>query len=138
MDNLDEYPCHLWGDEDFDWKALDDALCYLENKCRRWGRVGVRTKEKFGTLRVSTTCAFASEHDFIHSLVYPGYHYVHSPNWFRVYVDWPIGKALGRLGVIKLINKYQLWVLKHFWLKAAKKWPHISGEIMFEYDYYFS
>ena len=130
-------PYHEWGEEDFDWKALDEAAKYLEDKCRKWGRVGIWTKEKYGTLRVSTTSAFALEYDFLHSMVYPGYARIVWPKWFRCYVDWPIGKALRFLGVIRLVNKYQTWILKHFWLKAANKWPHIKEEIMDEYDSYF-
>lgn len=130
-------PYHLWGDEEFDWKALDEASYYLQDKCRQWGRVGIWTKEKYGTLRVSTTCAFALEYDFLHSLIYPGHARIHWPRWVRCYIDWPVGKALRWLGIIKLVHKYQVWVLKHFWQKAAKKWPHIASEILDEYDWTF-
>lgn len=130
-------PYHSWGDADFDWKALDEASHYLEDKCRKWGRVGIWTKEKYGTLRVSTTCAFALEYDFLHSIVYPGHGYICWPKWFRCYIDWPVGKTLRFLGVLKLFNKYQLWILKYFWLKAAKKWPQVRDEILDEYEDYF-
>lgn len=130
-------PYHCWGDTDFDWVALNEAASYLETKCRTWGRVGVWTKEKYGTLRVSTTCAFALEYDFLHSLVYPGHVFIRWPKWVRCYIDWPLGKMLRFLGIIKLFNKYQMWVLRHFWRKAASKWPQCREEILDEFGDYF-
>lgn len=139
MDNEDIKlsPYHDWSDKDFDWKSLDNAIYYLGTRCLRWGRVGLWLKEKYGTLRVSTTCAFITEYDFLHCLLYPGRAYIDWPKWVRLYIDWPIGKTLRFLGVIKLIQRYQRWVLKHFWLKAAEKWPHIREEILDEYEDYF-
>ena len=130
-------PYHDWSETDFDWKALNEAGRYLTDNCRRWARVGLWTKEKYGTLRVSTTCAFTCEYSPIYSLVKPGYAYYRWPVWFRQYIDRPVGKALNLLGVLRLINKYQMWTLKRFWLKAAEKWPHIKDEILDEYDSYF-
>lgn len=128
---------HIWGDEDFDWEALNEAADYIQNRCRQFARMGIWTKEKYGTLRVSTTCAYFIEYDFIHHIFYPGYVRYMFPEWFRVYIDWPLGKMLGKLGAIHLIQKYQNAVLKFFWKRAAKKWPHISKEILDEYDFYF-
>jgi len=128
---------HLWGDEDFDWNALDKASDYLYTQCRRWARLGIWTKEKYGTLRVSTTCAYFLEYDFIHHLFYPGYASYVLPRWFRTYIDWPTGKILKKLGIIRLVQMYQNKVLKFFWLRAAKKWPHISEEILDEFNFYF-
>ncbi len=126
---------HIWGDEDFDWKALDEAAEYLSTNCRRWARMGIWTKEKFGTLRVSTTCAYFMEYDFIHHIFYPGYAYYRLPKWFRVYVDWPFGKCMRLIGVVRLLQIYQHAVLKFFWKRAAKKWPHIAEEILDEYEW---
>ena len=128
---------HIWGDDDFDWKALDDACQYLEKNCRRWARLGVWTKEKYGTMRVSTTCAYVTEYDLLHNLIYPGYARIVWPKWFRSYIDWPLGKALGFVGIIRLIQRYQNKTLKFFWNRAAKKWPHIKEEILDEYKFYF-
>lgn len=126
---------HLWGDDDFDWKALEEASNYLHRRCRQFARLGIWTKEKYGTLRVSTTCAFFTEYDFISHIFYPGYVRYMFPRWFRVYIDWPLGKLLGAIGVISLVQKYQIAVLKFFWKRAAKKWPHISEEILNEYKW---
>lgn len=126
---------HEWGDTDFDWKALDDASYYIQDNCRRWARLGLWTKEKYGTLRVSTTCAYFMEYDFIHHIFYPGHAYYRLPRWFRTYIDWPFGKAMRIIGVVRLLQMYQHAVLKYFWKRAAKKWPHIAEEILDEYDW---
>lgn len=118
-----------------DWRDLDDASEYLRSNCKKYARLGLHVKEKYGTMRVSTTCAYISEYDFLHHIVYPGYYYYHWPSWFRVWIDWPIGRILGVLGIIWLIQKYQKFVLKLFWKRAAKKWSHISKEILDEYEW---
>ena len=129
---------HIWGDPDVDWDALNNACHYLEQQCRRWARMGVWTKEKYGTMRVSTTCAYFTRYDFIHHIFYPGYVRYVWPSWFRTYIDWPVGCMLDKLGIIRLINKYQTAVLKYFWKRAAAKWPHISDEILDEFDWSFN
>lgn len=126
---------HDWSETSFDWKALDEASEYLRSRCRRYGRLGLHIKEKYGTLRVSTSCAYFTEHDFIHHMFYPGYYCYMFPVWFRQYIDWPLGKILGVLGIIWIIQIYQRAVLKHFWKRAAKKWSHISEEILDEYEW---
>ena len=126
---------HEWGDEDFDWKALNEAAQYLEKYCKRWARLGIWTKEKYGTLRVSVTCAYFMEYGFLHHIFYPGYCSYRWPRWFRIYIDWPFGKVMRILGVVRLLQIYQHAVLKFFWKRAAKKWPHISEEILNEYEW---
>lgn len=85
-----------WSD---DHLALDNACTYLE---KRWSRLGIHTKEKYGTMRVSTTVAWFTEHDFIHHFFYPGYCRYVWPRWFRKYVDRPFGKLMGILGVVNV------------------------------------
>lgn len=128
--------CHIYGDKDFDWNALHQAEDYLNRRCRQFGRVGIWTKEKYGTLRVSTTCAFFSCWP-IHNLVKPGHACYRWPRWVMKYIDWPLGDVLEFIGVSRLVRKYQLAVLKHFWKKAAKKWPSVAEEILCEYDWCF-
>ncbi len=125
---------HEWG-SNFDFNALDDAGNYLHVNCRRWARMGIWVKEKWGTLRVSTTCACFTEIDFIHRLFYPGYAHYMFPRWFRQYVDWPFGKLMRILGVVWLLQKWQRTVLKYFWNRAAKKWPHVAEEILDDYEW---
>ena len=127
-------PNHLWGD-DFDWNSLDKAVNYIAVNCRRWARMGLWTKEKWGTLRISTTCAYFDEYGFIHHIFYPGYARYCFPRWFRTYIDYPVSEFLGKIGIVRLAQKYQTFVLKYFWKRAAKKWPHISKEILAEYNW---
>ena len=126
---------HLWGDAEMDWKALDEAERYLNDRCRQFARLGLWTKEKYGTLRVSTNVAYFSEYDFIHHIFYPGHVLYYWPKWFRKYIDWPLGNVLKRIGVLHVIQKYQHAVLKYFWKRAAKKWPQVAEEILDEYKW---
>ena len=127
---------HLWGDEDFDWAALAQAEKYLWKRCRQFARFGIWTKEKYGTLRVSTTCAHFGSWP-IHNLVKPGHVCYRWPRWVMLYIDIPLGKFLDYIGISRLIRRYQIAVFKYFWKRAAKKWPHIAEEILDEYDIYF-
>ncbi len=124
---------HKWG-EDFDWDALNEACSYLEKNCRRWARMGIWTKEKYGTMRVSTTCAWFGMEPF-QNVFYPGYVRAMFPRWFRKYIDLPLGTLLSKLRITRFIQWYQYSVLKYFWKKAAKKWPHIAEEILDEYEW---
>ena len=128
---------HIWGDPDFDWDALNDACSYVERRCRQFARLGVWTKEKYGTMRVSTTCAYFTEYDFLHHIFYPGHVRYYWPSWVRRYIDHPVGNVLNFVGILGLVQRYQNAVLKYFWKRAAKKWPHISAEILDEYSFYF-
>lgn len=127
---------HIWGDEDFDWEALDEAGNYIYKNCIRWARMGIWTKEKYGTLRISTTCAYWTYWP-VFGTFYPGYAYYRWPRWMIKWVEYPLAKLFMKIGLTSLVNKYQTWVLKHFWKKAAKKWPHIAEEILDEYNFYF-
>lgn len=128
---------HLWGDPDFDWDALNDAAMYIAVRCRQFARCGVMTKEKYGTLRLETTGAFASEYSYLHNMIYPGYAYYQWPKWVRQWVDQPVGKLFNAVGIVYLTQWYQIAVLKYFWKRAAKKWPHIKEEILDEWEIYF-
>ena len=41
-------PTHYWGDEDFDWDSLYKAERELNRIMKRYGRIGVHSKEKYG------------------------------------------------------------------------------------------
>ena len=44
---------HVWGDEDFDWEALDKAIDQGTWLMEKLGRIGVHSKEKWGSIRWS-------------------------------------------------------------------------------------
>lgn len=123
---------HLWGDEDFDWKALDEAINYIDKNSRRWARFGVWLKEKYGTMRVSCTCAYWGEWP-IHNFVKPGHVAYRWSRWIFLYVDRPLGKFVTKIGLRSLVNRYQTWAFKKIWRRAAKKWPQVAEEILSEY-----
>lgn len=126
-------PYHEWGDEDFDWGALNSACRYIEKNCRRWARMGVWTKEKYGTLRISTTCAWFSSWP-IHNLVKPGHVCYRWPTWMMK-IDYKLGDICHFLKITKAIQWWQFQTLKYFWKRAATKWPHIAAEILDEYEW---
>ncbi len=126
---------HVWGDTDFDWAALNEAANYIQDRCRQFGRFGVWTKEKYGMLRISTTCAYWGEWP-IHNLFKPGHVCYRWPRWmYRI--DLLLGNAVRWSRITRLTARYQTAVLKFFWLRAAKKWPHIATEILDEYNWSF-
>ena len=125
---------HTWGDDWFkkNGKDLDDACEYLEKNCRRWARFGIHTKEKYGTLRVSTTVAYWSYWP-VHGMFYPGYCYYRWPHKMIRYVEYPLAALFRKTRITRLVCMYQTAVLKFFWKRAAKKWPNIAEEILDEY-----
>ena len=42
---------HEWGDKDFDWKALDKAMCDIRKWTRYTTAMKVLMKEEYGTIR---------------------------------------------------------------------------------------
>jgi hypothetical protein len=125
---------HIWGDEDFDWEALDESINYIATRCVQFAWCRPYIKEKWGFINISLTCAFWGEWP-IYGLVYPGYYRYHWPKWVLRYVEPPFRFIFKYTGVTWLVNKYQLAVLKFFWKRAAKKWPHIEEEILHDYDW---
>lgn len=124
---------HFWGDKDFDWEGLNKAGAELDRFCRRWGRIGLHWKEKYGCLRAYTNCAFVSEYNFLHSLVYPGHAYLRSK-----IISW-LDQTLAIKGLAWLLCpiliKYQFWIYKKGYQKIIKKYPHLKQEITEDMDY---
>lgn len=127
---------HLWGDEDYDWDALDEASEYIWRRCRQFARLGVWTKEKYGTLRISTTCAYWGEWP-IHNIFKPGHVCYRWPNWLIGKIEYPLSYFCNKTGITRTVRTYQRAVLKFFWKRAAKKWPHISDEILNDFKWEF-
>ncbi len=126
---------HVWGDEDFDWKALDEASDYIWKRSRQFARFGVHLKEKYGTLRVSTTCAYWGDWP-IYQLFHPGYIWYKWPKWFYK-IDLTLAKFVRWTRFDRIVAWYQTEVFKYFWKRAAKKWPHIATEILDEWEWTF-
>lgn len=59
-------PYHSWGDENFDWVALNLAEGYINRVYHRINKVYPITKEKYGTIRYEMLDLWIkSERDFI-------------------------------------------------------------------------
>jgi len=113
---------HLWGDEDCDWDGLYDAERFIRTWLTRLGRIGVHSKEKFGTLRASVYFWDGT----LFSLIYPGY------IWYGFLPKW-LHPILCRKHAPKwlrhLLHKWQRLVYRAVYRTAFAAWPHLWIEI---------
>ena len=115
-------PTHYWGDEDFDWDSLYKAERELNRIMKRYGRIGVHSKEKYGTLRFSIYFCDGTLHSFTH----PGYVYSQYPEWL-----WCFDLDYKPLRFITpIINFWQKLVLQYAFTTVTSKYPHIRKEII--------
>jgi hypothetical protein len=114
-------PHHEWGDKDFDWDSLYQAINTGTMLMKRFGRIGVHSKEKYGTARWSLYLFNGS----MHSLTHPGYVSSRYPKWLW---EFDCKKPLKFLK--PLIIPWQELVIKQTFNYLAKKYPHIVDEII--------
>lgn len=127
-------PHHEWGDEDFDWKSLNQA-CNFFLKLRTIGRIQMAsTKEKYGTMRLDWFFWNGHYREFLHSMIYPGHLYIHWPLWMRK-IDEFATVIAKYLGILRLVSCYQRLIFNVITFIAVKKWSHIKDEIMDEYEF---
>lgn len=115
-------PYHDWSDTTFDWKSLNDALSTGTKLMERFGRIGVDSKEKFGSLRWNIALFNGS----MHSLTHPSYYYSQYPKWLYSF-DWQYRPL--RFLVLP-INAWQKLVVKLTFNYLVYKYPHIIDEII--------
>lgn len=121
---------HSWGDEDVDWKGIDDAAYYIAHWLKTWVRMPIQDyKEKFGTVRVY--CGFGWYG--LYPIWRPSYHWY--PKWWPMRLDFWIANTwlwtqLNRV-VVKVQQRAYAWRYK----KAVQKWPHLYKEIVSAADY---
>lgn len=114
-------PCHYWGDEDFDWDSLYKAETEII-KILKLGRVGVHSKEKYGTLRWDLFLCDGT----LHSITHPGYVYSQYPKWL-----WVFDLDYRPLHFFKpIINFLQNLVIQYAFTVVCAKYPHIRDEII--------
>jgi len=145
---------HYWGEENFDWDALYKACRFFDVNLKRWARLCVHTKEKYGTMRLE----YLGYNEGIYGLIYPGRLWLNYPGptvtkkphksirkyfpeghtyqvgLFRVIDDF-ITAIARKCGLSRLFYRYQRLVFNIITFIAVKKWPHIKDEIMDEYDF---
>lgn len=124
-------PSHMWGDEDFDWKALDECVEIVQRICCKYGRFGCQAKEKFGCLRAYITWWDGD----LHGLIYPGYVWNQFPDWLWKLDQWVIAPTMRRTGVCWLVDKYQRWIYNLAYQKALKLHPELKAEILADADH---
>ena len=116
---------HEWGETGVDWRGINDAAEFIGEYCRKWGRIGTSSKEKYGTVRVYTDIGYIS----LHSLVYPGRVHNNFPSWlWNLDIDY-IGPALNKI-FGRLFIRWQERVYYKAYKKAIYKWPHLRAEIL--------
>lgn len=120
---------HRWGDGFPYFADVENAAYDIEMFCRRWGRFGGQSKEKFGTVRFYARFYGGG----IYSLVKPGYYFYHWPKWavaIELFLFSHTPKCLKNL-----IYRYQAQVYRKAYSLALKKYPHIREEILGGADY---
>lgn len=125
---------HEWGDEDFDWASLGKAERLL-NRLLKLGRIGVHTKEKYGTLRASIYFFSGTWHDILYpGYVYNQYSFLREQRWYLDIYFWPkVFYYTGLSHIIRFIQMYVFYTLAYY--LVMKKYPHIKEEICVDADY---
>lgn len=115
---------HLWGDKDFDWKALDDCQQIIY-KFHKFGFLSPHCKEKYGTLRWSVDFGWIS----LHTLIYPGYMHIKFPKWLYN-LDYYVFTPILEIFFSRLFTWWQKKVYNWIYQVMIKKHSHIKEEIL--------
>jgi hypothetical protein len=110
-------PYHKWGDKDFDWKSLYNAIDTVEQVCRIF-RIGVHSKEKYGTARWNFYLFDGSLHSITHPshVAYRYNYWLASTKFFKV--------------VSPIIRNIQLKALNLAFTVVCSRYPHIRDELI--------
>ena len=122
---------HNWGDDSFDWNALNKAIEIIWWWSTKIGRFGGQIKEKYGTLRFY---AFFSD-GTLYSVCKPGYYYYRWPHQVHKFDLYVIRRITNFLGIRWLITRWQYFIYNLAYQRAIKKYPHIREEILQNADY---
>lgn len=122
-------PWHEWGDDSFDWAALNESINYIMKTWKKWGRIGTHGKEKYGTFR---------DHPYfwdgsIWQLCKPGYVWYGQPPWTWIHgvIDRYFFEAFTKLtGIRWLFRQWQYIVYNYAIQKMCKRFPHITDELV--------
>lgn len=121
---------HQWGDENVDWKGIDECCDILYKYCYKYGRLGGQIKEKYGTVRFYAKFGWLS----LHSLIYPGWAFSQFPNWLYKLDNRVIGPVL-RFFFERPFFWWQKQVYNYAYQQCLKKYPHLKEEILSAADY---
>jgi hypothetical protein len=113
---------HEWGDEDCDWSGIYAAERFLYTWLKRLGRIGVHSKEKYGTIRASVYFWDGT----LYSLIWPG------RVWYGFLPKW-LQPLLCRTRAPKWLRRrmytWQTFIYREVYRAAFAKWPHLWLEI---------
>ena len=125
---------HYYGDNWFK-KNGEDLFFAIDYCCKIWrkyGRIEVHGKEKYGTFRDELMGFWDGG---LHSLIYPGYVSIQSNFIYKL--DKFVIKPITRLTKIyKLGQLYQHIIYNYAIQKMCKKYPHIIDELVMDLDGY--
>lgn len=115
-------PTHYWGDTSFDWNSLYLAIDEASSIMRKYGRIGVHSKEKYGTARWSLYFCDGT----MHSITHPGYVSYRYPKWL-----WRIDVTYKPLRFIRpIINFWQKKIAEFAFHYICLKYSHIVPELI--------
>lgn len=122
---------HNWSDDSFDWEQLDEAIDMVASFMRFWGRIGVYSKEKFGTARIYVSLWDGS----LHGMLYPGYNLSKFPDWlWRCDVVY-ISSFIRWTRFNRLVNWYQEKIYSIAYSRALKRFPKMKIELVIAADF---
>ena len=98
---------------------------------RFWGRIGVNSKEKFGTARIYVTFWDGS----LHGLIYPGHVRCRFPKWLWSLDIKFISRFCHWTRITKLVNWYQSKIYSMAYSKGIKAFPKVKVELVVAADF---
>lgn len=124
---------HDWSSDWNHFGEVGEAANYISTFCRRWGRMGGQSKEKYGTVRF-----YGGPHGIrsLMDITHPGYvSYLVAgyPKWLSTFDIMWMSRFFGSKlfhPVQLVVYKWQSFVYKKAYSNAVKKWPMIREEIL--------
>ena len=117
---------HNWSDDSFDWKQLSESIEMVDSFMRFWGRIGVNSKEKFGTARISVSFWDGT----LHGMLYPGYHFCQFPKWLWRFDLKYISRITRATRLTRLVQWYQSKIYSLAYSRALKRFPKMKVELV--------
>ncbi len=118
---------HFWGDDDFDWASLNEAITYICETCRVWGRLPVYGKEKWGNGDFYAYWWGGTVTELVNPVVLGK---IGMPYWLYELDLKYSHRVVKPLGIYRIFVKYQEWVYRRAFRQAIKRWPHIREELL--------
>lgn len=120
---------HNWGEKNFDWAGLDEAIIYINKNLKKW-RISVRqSKEKYGSARIYCSLGWNS----LLSITHPGYCWYPYPRWLQWLDIFYLSRFIRKLNFI--IMPIHKWAYRRTYKKACEMYPHLITEICCMADY---